>query len=502
MTMICSAVAVIGFSDSSDAASEGDAGDVHWVISGDTLTIGGTGEIPDYGEGGPDEPRPPWEQGDGWGNVKNVVIQSGVTRIGTYTFFNFHGLRSISLPNTLTHIGNSAFFECSGLPTITIPNSVTDLGSSTFVKCDSLASVVFEGNVGAIHDYTFDYTPSLHVVYHNDDSVNMDEWPAQNILFINTKGGSTTGPILDPDNGKFPGEESYTAPASETFCGYKNSDTDVYYVADDYTPRGKVKVDVLWDTPIPSYNVSVYYVNLGHGTAPPAQTDFLRGTNADEPDPLTAEGYRFDGWCLRPNGTQPWDFNHPVYRTTILYAKWVKELTVTFDAGHGTAPASVSVDKGLPVEKPADPVVEGYTFGGWYKERTCQTKWNFDDPVTGDMTLYAKWDVQQFKVIFDMMGHGLGPDVQIVNYNDMVTKPADISIEGYTFGGWYKEMSFNNEWNFDSDVVKTDTVLYAKWVSNSSGGNNGATVPVWALTSVIAGSVVFVGAAILLLRRH
>ena len=83
-----------------------------------------------------------------------------------------------------------------------------------------------------------------------------------------------------------------------------------------------------------------------------------------------------------------------------------------------------------------------------------------------------------------------------------VAEPAAISIEGYTFGGWFKDISFENEWNFDNDFVKTDTVLYAKWVSNSGGGNNGATVPVWALTSVIAGSVVFVGAAILLLRRH
>ena len=39
LAMICSAVAVVGFSDSSDADSEGDDGDIHWAITGDTLTI-------------------------------------------------------------------------------------------------------------------------------------------------------------------------------------------------------------------------------------------------------------------------------------------------------------------------------------------------------------------------------------------------------------------------------------------------------------------------------
>ena len=67
--------------------------------------------------------------------------------------------------------------------------------------------------------------------------------------------------------------------------------------------------------------------------------------------------------------------------------------TVTFDAnGHGTAPAETLVIKNGFITQPTAPTADGYTFGGWYKETECNTLWNFTaDPVTGTMTLYAKW---------------------------------------------------------------------------------------------------------------
>ncbi|MED9902667.1 MAG: InlB B-repeat-containing protein [Lachnospiraceae bacterium] len=67
--------------------------------------------------------------------------------------------------------------------------------------------------------------------------------------------------------------------------------------------------------------------------------------------------------------------------------------TVTFDAnGHGTAPKETLVLKNGYITQPTALTADGYTFGGWYKETECNTHWNFTaDPVTGTMTLYAKW---------------------------------------------------------------------------------------------------------------
>ena len=67
--------------------------------------------------------------------------------------------------------------------------------------------------------------------------------------------------------------------------------------------------------------------------------------------------------------------------------------TVTFDKnGHGTAPAAQTVKEGYKATEPTAPTAEGYTFGGWYKEKAATNAWNFStDTVTKDTTLYAKW---------------------------------------------------------------------------------------------------------------
>ena len=82
-----------------------------------------------------------------------------------------------------------------------------------------------------------------------------------------------------------------------------------------------------------------------------------------------------------------------VTRTMTLTAKWVQTHTVTFDTNGGSAVGPVTVDANSTVTEPIDPTKSGYNFGGWYKENTFQTPWNFDtDTVTANLTLYAKWN--------------------------------------------------------------------------------------------------------------
>jgi uncharacterized repeat protein (TIGR02543 family) len=67
-------------------------------------------------------------------------------------------------------------------------------------------------------------------------------------------------------------------------------------------------------------------------------------------------------------------------------------VTLTFDAnGHGTAPEAKTVTKGTAATAPADPVAEGYTFGGWYEEASCTNAFSFATVLNADKTVYAKW---------------------------------------------------------------------------------------------------------------
>lgn len=66
-------------------------------------------------------------------------------------------------------------------------------------------------------------------------------------------------------------------------------------------------------------------------------------------------------------------------------------VTVSFDTDGGTAIPSQTVRSGAKATKPADPTKSGYTFGGWYKESTFTTVFDFDDVITADTTVYAKF---------------------------------------------------------------------------------------------------------------
>lgn len=69
----------------------------------------------------------------------------------------------------------------------------------------------------------------------------------------------------------------------------------------------------------------------------------------------------------------------------------VASYTVTFESNGGSAVQAQIVDSGGTVTKPADPTRRGRTFAGWYTDAELTIVYDFDEPVTEDITLYAKW---------------------------------------------------------------------------------------------------------------
>lgn len=76
----------------------------------------------------------------------------------------------------------------------------------------------------------------------------------------------------------------------------------------------------------------------------------------------------------------------------------------------------------------------------------------------------AKYDVS-----FNMMGHGSAiADLENVIEGSKIAAPSPAPTDAdYSFAGWYKENTLENEWKFDVDVVETNTTLYAKWLDKS-----------------------------------
>lgn len=77
-----------------------------------------------------------------------------------------------------------------------------------------------------------------------------------------------------------------------------------------------------------------------------------------------------------------------------------------------------------------------------------------------------------YTVTFNANGHGTAPSSQTVASGGLVTEPTAPTASGYTFGGWYKEATCTNAWNFSTDTITAATILYAKWTASSSGSGN------------------------------
>ena len=136
--------------------------------------------------------------------------------------------------------------------------------------------------------------------------------------------------------------------------------------------------------------------------------------------------------------------------------------TVKFNTNGGSSVSSQRIEDGKAASKPSDPTKKGYSFIGWYSDEACNNVYDFATAVTGNITIYAKWSIESYTVSFDVKGGNETIDSQTVEYNGTITKPADPTKEGYTFGGWYTSSSYYTEFVFTSKVTKSFT-LYAKW---------------------------------------
>ena len=115
--------------------------------------------------------------------------------------------------------------------------------------------------------------------------------------------------------------------------------------------------------------------------------------------------------------------------------KVIGAYTVTFQSKGGSEVAS-QIRANTPAGQPADPTKEGYTFIGWYNG---ESEWNFETPVTADLTLTAKWQINRYTITFDTAGGSEVPSIT-QDYGTAITPPAAPTRTGYTFAGGDREI--------------------------------------------------------------
>ena len=134
---------------------------------------------------------------------------------------------------------------------------------------------------------------------------------------------------------------------------------------------------------------------------------------------------------------------------------------VTFQSESGSEVAS-QIRANTPADRPADPTKEGYTFIGWYNG---ESEWNFETPVTENLTLTAKWQLNRYTITFDTAGGSEVPSIT-QDYGTAITAPANPTKTGYTFAGWDKtipttmpagDMAITAQWQLNQYTITFDT---------------------------------------------
>ena len=188
------------------AATSGDFGEnscLHWevstgVLSGKTLTISGTGAMPDFDF--PNGNLAPWWNYEALGmltsfgnfklegELKKVVIKDGVTNVSNYALFFLPAATQVTLPESVTSIGRYGIAMCSkltglsipkgvtgigdfglagnGLTAVTLPDGLQSLGRGAFDSCASLTNTTLPAAITAVPGKCFaDCTKLLNVKY-------------------------------------------------------------------------------------------------------------------------------------------------------------------------------------------------------------------------------------------------------------------------------------------------------------------------------------------------
>ena len=220
------------------------------------------------------------------------------------------------------------------------------------------------------------------------------------------------------------------------------------------------------------------------GSPEPAEQKVEEGKKVDKPDNPAKEGYKFVDWYTETECINKFDFATPISQNITLYARYVSAethtYTVTFDSNGGTDVLPQTVLEGEKATKPADPTTLSDEFDGWYIDKNFDKEFDFNTPITGDITLYAKWvPWQHFKVTFDLRGHGAQLKVQKVGVGEKAKKPnPDPTADGWKFEGWYTTAECVIPFNFGTEIM-SDTTIYAKWTKVENGGDySGPVVPI------------------------
>lgn len=397
-----------------------------------------------------------------------IKIPDSVETIGSRAFYGCRNLKKITLPSALKTLSLSTFTYCTSLSDVYLPASLTDIGSNIFFQCSSLTNIYYAGSlaqwsqINVDKDFlsvcsanliTTDYT-----VYFNDESPDFFSL-IKKVTITQYKGTENTTAIPETIGG-------WPVTKIEENAFNNNTNLETVNFSGSKTQWDNITgKDALSNIRLVCGKLEATFTADGTTLAPAQTID--RGEKFTKPAEPPKENHTFAGWY---NGDEKFDFDADTTNAPNvleLVAKWdINQYTVKFVSEHGSF-ADQTIEHGKPIDtdKLTPPIVEGFTFDGWYADKAHETKFDFNTQITSDTKVYAKWTAKDYEVSF-ITEHGKTPTSQNVKYNGTATNPGELTEDGYTFIGWYTDHTCTTEFNFSTPITG-DTKVYAKWEKNA-----------------------------------
>lgn len=249
---------------------------------------------------------------------------------------------------------------------------------------------------------------------------------------------------------------SVGTPADPDSLGYTFSGWYVGTEKIDFTTYKMPCSDVEFEAGFTVNSYALKFLNADGTKLDSMQVEY--GTDITGKAPATTpewKGHTFTGWSPELSGTMP------AHDLTLTAQYNVNSYYLTLLDWDDKQIAKISYNFGASVPVPSEkPSREGYTFKGWSGVKDDATKLMkaaFEMP-SHDTTLYAVYSVNKYTITFKKTEDKVISSEEM-EFGATINKPADPTMEGYTFTGWSPEV--------DATVPAKDMTYTAQWQINT-----------------------------------
>ena len=232
------------------------------------------------------------------------------------------------------------------------------------------------------------------------------------------------------------------------------------------------------------------------------------GASFTLPD-MSRTGYRFLGWyngdTKVESGTWNYDTNltlTPKWEEIVYYnvtlsdvkKKAIDKVEVTYNYNYsGSTNSVVELSNGDTLTYPTVPTRSGYAFVGWYTDSSCTTRFNFNETITEDITLYAEWYAMQST-------YTVRAYVDIANYNTSSSKKSfsnvtSNSTKNYYYFTTYVTGTYTFYANYSSGdyYISLYNATQGTYILNDINFWSGGTTSKSVTYTANAGDIIYVG---------